>query len=340
MSSREDRGTDFISIAIADATHIHTQLLAGAMRNDAGLQVVASTSQPRELLAAAERVPIDVAVLSYALDNQPGRGLELLRGMRALRPRIKGVILLDSTHPKEVVESFRAGAKGIFSKEERLENLSKCIRCVHDGQVWASSTELEHLLEALHHSPRVSATNQNGVALLSSRERQVVEYLAGGMTNREIAKALDLSPHTVKNYLFRIFDKVGVSSRTELLYLAMSSSHEPASTGAEGEVSNVFQAAASGVPSAQVRMAEHCTQGSDTPADPVAAYMWYLLADQATAQLANRIEEGKTRVGDALTPQQRAEAERRAAEWLKSARKESAFAASNATLGKRAVGTF
>jgi len=73
-------------------------------------------------------------------------------------------------------------------------------------------------LEALANSPLVRSTNHKGVELLSARERQVIQHVAGGMSNREIAAALDLSPHTVKNYLFRIFDKLGVSSRTELLY--------------------------------------------------------------------------------------------------------------------------
>src|SRR5580765_6002452 len=222
MPSQEEKGADFISIAVADSTRIHTQLLADAMRSDHGLQVVASASTSEELLAAVVRVPIDIAVISYSLDDQPGRGTEVLREIRALRPQIKGVLLLDSSRSQDVLECFRAGAKGIFAKHERLENLCKCIHCVHEGQIWARSVELEHALEALANSPLVRATNHKGLELLSTRERQVVQYLAAGMANREIAEALSLSQHTVKNYLFRIFDKLGVSSRTELLYLTMS----------------------------------------------------------------------------------------------------------------------
>src|SRR5215813_7647211 len=126
MPSHEKQGADFISILVADSTRIHTQLLADAMRSDHGLQVVATASTSQELLDAVVRVPIDVAVISYGLDDQPGRGTEVLRQMRALRPQIKGVLLLDSSRPQNVLECFRAGAKGIFSKHEKLESLCKC----------------------------------------------------------------------------------------------------------------------------------------------------------------------------------------------------------------------
>src|SRR5271167_245998 len=263
MPSHEQLGSDFVSIVVADGTRIHTQLLADALRNDRGLQVVAAASNSEELLATITRVPIDVAVISHNLDNQPGHGTQVLREMRALRPQIKGVILLDTSNPQEVLECFRAGARGIFSKQERLESLCKCIRSVHEGQIWARSDDLDHALEALANSPLVRATNHKGIELLSVRERQVIQHLAAGMTNRDIAKALHLSPHTVKNYLFRIFDKLGVSSRTELLYLTMNNSQaQPVQTGPghSPALSVIIKAAEAGDPSAQLSLAEHFCQ--------------------------------------------------------------------------------
>src|SRR6202049_5083153 len=260
MPSHEGLGSDFVSIVVADSTRIHTQLLADALRNDRGLQVVAETSNSEELLEAVTRVPIDVVVISHNLDDQPGHGIRVLREMRALRPKIKGVILLDSSKPQDVLECFRAGAKGIFSKQERLESLCKCIRSVHEGQIWARSVDLDQALEALANSPRVHATNHNGIDLLSERERQVIQHLAGGMTNREIAQALDLSPHKVKNYLFSIFDKLGVSIRTELLYLTLNKAQSQpaaAASGENGTFSSMIEAAESGNLAAQLRLAEY-----------------------------------------------------------------------------------
>ncbi len=340
MPSHEELGSDFVSIVVADGTRIHTQLLADALRNDHGLQVVAAASNSEELLAAITRVPIDVAVISHNLDDQPGGGTQVLREMRALRPQIKGVILLDSAKAQEVLECFRAGARGIFSKQERLESLCTCIRSVHEGQIWARSVDLDHVLEALANSPLVRATNHEGIELLSARERQVIQHVAGGMTNREIAHALDLSPHTIKNYLFRIYDKLGVSSRTELLYLTMNNPQAQPPGTANGEsnaFSAIIKAAEAGDPLAQLRLAEHFSQikdaqdnddGQNTGFQPasVSAYTWYLLAEKTATPMLGQIEEGKNNIRLTMSPQQLAEAEGKAAAWLKNTRKRSGFA--------------
>ena len=325
MPSREETGSDFISIAVADTTRIHTQLLSEALRSDHGMQVVASASSSQDLLSAVTRVPIDVAVISYSLDDQPGRGTEILREMRTLRPQIKGVLLLDTSKPRDVLDCFRAGAKGIFSKQERLESLCKCIRCVHEGQIWARSVELEHALEALAKSPLVRATNHQGLELLSERERQVVQYLAAGMTNREIADSLGLSRHTIKNYLFRIFDKLGVSSRTELLYLTMSNGQRSEESSIGGtDFSDLLKAAEAGQPRAQVRLAEYYLRPTGNGPDPVLAFTWCLVSETTVSSLRHQIEGMKAMVAASLSAQQRSEAEQKAADWLANKKKSGA----------------
>jgi DNA-binding NarL/FixJ family response regulator len=98
---------------------------------------------------------------------------------------------------------------------------------VHQGQIWASSEELCWLLSSLESSvfspSSLRVVDVKGERLLSNREEDVVKLLMEGYSNREIAQGLNLSENTIKNYLFRIFEKLGVSSRTELLLYAMSS---------------------------------------------------------------------------------------------------------------------
>lgn len=110
----------------------------------------------------------------------------------------------------------------MFCRTDPLRMLSKCVRCVHSNQIWVNAPQLEFLLEALAQAPATNLVGADGQALLSKRERDVVRLLAEGFSNREIAKELGLSEHTVKNYLFRIFNKLGVSSRVEVVLYATS----------------------------------------------------------------------------------------------------------------------
>src|SRR5207248_860287 len=132
------------------------------------------------------------------------------------------VMLIDSSERGPVVEAFRAGVRGVFCRSESLKSLAKCIACVHQGQIWASSKELRYLLEALGEALPLRVIDSRGTVLLSRREQEVVRCVAEGLSNREIAQRLGLTEHTVKNYLFRIFDKLGVSKRVEVVLYAYS----------------------------------------------------------------------------------------------------------------------
>ena len=92
-------------------------------------------------------------------------------------------------------------------------------------------------MEALATSPMVRAVDANGLSLLSKREMDVVRSLAEGLTNREIAERLGLSQHTIKNYLFRVYDKLGVSSRLELLFMTLTQASAKPSDGAGADQS-------------------------------------------------------------------------------------------------------
>ena len=105
--------------------------------------------------------------------------------------------------------------------------LRKCIAAVHQGQIWANSEELSCVLAALANAPQPQMLGNHIFSLLSKREREVVAYLVEGRTNREIAETLGISQHTVKNYLFKIFEKVGMSNRVELVFHLLSNGSGP-----------------------------------------------------------------------------------------------------------------
>jgi DNA-binding NarL/FixJ family response regulator len=103
------------------------------------------------------------------------------------------------------------------------------VHCVFQGQVWINRQQMTYVLDALSEVPTLRVVNSTGRFLLTPREEQVVALVADGMTNRGVAVELGLSEHTIKKYLLRIFDKVGISSRVELVLYAMShGEHRPA----------------------------------------------------------------------------------------------------------------
>jgi DNA-binding NarL/FixJ family response regulator len=199
---------------------MNTQLLVDALARDPQLHMIESPSNGPGMLQVLKRERPQIAVVSSKLGETDGGGYDVVREIRAQSPTTRVIILLDNSERATVVEAFRAGAQGVFCRTESFRLLSKCIQCIHQGQVWASSGELRFVLEALAKPALVNFQNGGG-ALLSAREMDVVRCVAEGMTNREIAQRLKLTEHTVKNYLFRIFDKLGVSSRVEVVLYAL-----------------------------------------------------------------------------------------------------------------------
>jgi DNA-binding NarL/FixJ family response regulator len=222
MQYAEGSGEKTIRVLVADDTRIHTQLLADALRRSPEFEVLSSPSHSQDLIEFAKLQTVDVMVLSSTLDEQPLRGCDTLRELRTKNPAIRAVMLLDSSRREVILGAFRAGARGILSRHESVETLQKCIHSVYQGQIWANSQQMSFAVEALASFPSVCAVDANGLDLLSKREMDVVRSLAEGLTNREIAERLGLSQHTIKNYLFRVFDKLGVSSRLELLFMTLT----------------------------------------------------------------------------------------------------------------------
>jgi DNA-binding NarL/FixJ family response regulator len=210
---------DHIRVLAADSNSMSTQLLVEALARDTQLQMIECPSSNVGVLNLLKREKPQVAVISAALETS-GKGFDLVREIRAQAPATRVIVLLDSSERTSVVEAFRAGAQGVFCRTEPFRLLSKCIQCVHQGQVWASATEFQYVIDALA-KPPLADFRANGGSLLSAREIDVVRCVSEGLTNREIAQRLKLTEHTVKNYLFRIFDKLGVSSRVEVVLYAL-----------------------------------------------------------------------------------------------------------------------
>jgi two-component system nitrate/nitrite response regulator NarL len=211
-----------IRVLAADANRMNSQLLAAALERDKRFHVLEPVSDARGIIATVAKEKPTVVVISAELDDDKRKGFEIARELHASHSETRVVMLLDSSERSQVVEAFRTGARGVFSRSESLTSLARCIQCVSEGQIWANSKELRYILEALGEALPLRVVDTRGAALLSRREVEVVRCVAEGLSNREIAQRLGLTEHTVKNYLFRIFDKLGVSKRVEVVLYAYS----------------------------------------------------------------------------------------------------------------------
>jgi DNA-binding NarL/FixJ family response regulator len=206
-----------IGIIIADSSRMHCQLMATALRRSRlRINVVCSVTESQEAFQALNEKQPDVAVISSNLHDGPLAGFKVLRELQTCRSKSKAILLVDSPERDIVIEAFRRGVYAVISRDELFEVLCECVRAVHQGQIWVRPNELRFLVDAVVESATPRILSAKSVALLTKQEQEIVRLIAEAMTNRDIARQMNLSENTVRNYVFRIFDKLGTSNRVEL----------------------------------------------------------------------------------------------------------------------------
>ncbi len=317
-----------IRVLVADGTPMGSRLIYEALKRCPRFDLIPPVTGTFELLQIASKEKPHVAVITNNLEDDPAKSFKALREFRASCPKTKPVMLLDYPKHNLVVGAFRAGARGVYCQDGSIEDLYKCICCVNLGQLWANTKEMDMILKGLSERAPAQLVNAKGASLLSEREREVVRYTAQGLTNREIAAQMKLSEHTVKNYLFRIFDKLGVSNRVEMIFCASgqaSSTETPnVSPGAGSDLPKADvgtfelyrKAAEEGFGFGQFVLGQIYRDGRGVPQDRLSAYMWFLVAEHTSDYLLKTISEAKARLARRLRDDQIAEAQRRASEWL------------------------
>ena len=211
-----------IRVLLVDSDELRSQTLTGALRRRVEFVIQTCPLDADFVLNTLSQS--DVEVVMVCSDRRgPEMCFPVIRRIHLARAEVGAVLLADALSNEVVVNAFRSGARGVFCHAEAgLRELCKCIRCVQEGQVWINSQQLRCVLDALTQVPALRVLNANGDHLLTGREEQVVALVSDGLSNREVARELNLSEHTVKKYLFRIFDKLGISTRVELVLYALN----------------------------------------------------------------------------------------------------------------------
>jgi two-component system nitrate/nitrite response regulator NarL len=194
-----------------------SQLMVAALqRSRQRIAVVGAAVDSSGLCQLLREGRAHVAIIGSDLKSGPVSGFEAAKEVRNSCPSVRVIMTLDACVPSMIVEAFRAGAQGVLSRDDSFEVLCKSVHAVFEGQVWANSEQLHFILEALAKGAPSSIKGAAGKKLLTQREQGVAQLVAQGLTNRDISKHLKLSEHTVRDYLFRIFNKLGTSNRLEL----------------------------------------------------------------------------------------------------------------------------
>ena len=198
-----------IRVFLLDDHEVVRRGLADLLHAAGDIEVVGESGSAQE---AARRIPAlrpDVAVLDARLPD--GNGIDVCRDVRAIDSSIKGLILTSYEDDEALFAAIMAGASGYVLKQIRGTDLVDAVRRVAGGQSLLDPAITQRVLERI----RSGVEQPRELAALTDQERRILEYVAEGLTNREIAGRMFLAEKTVKNYVSNLLAKLGMSRRTE-----------------------------------------------------------------------------------------------------------------------------
>jgi len=206
-------------VLICDDHEVVREGLRGLISRQPGMSVVGEVGTVAESIEAAARAKPDVVIMDVRLPD--GSGVEACRAIREERPETKVIMLTSYADDEALFASIIAGASGYLLKQTRGQAVVDAITAVAAGRSLLDPEVTGKVLERL----RESRAEDPALASLTEQERKVLAGLAEGKMNREIGEALFLSEKTVKNYVSRILDKLGLSRRAEAA--AYMAKHKP-----------------------------------------------------------------------------------------------------------------
>ena len=196
-----------IQVLLVDDHELVRRGLRDLLSDEADLEVVAEAGSVEEALAVAMHVEPDVAVVDVRLGD--GDGITLCRELRS-KPNPPACLMLTAFDDEEaMVGALMAGASGYLLKQVRGQDVVNAVREVAAGRSLLDPVSTARVLDKLRHPPT------DELAALTDRERDVLELIGQGLSNREIAERLFLAEKTVKNYVTSVLAKLGMQRRTQ-----------------------------------------------------------------------------------------------------------------------------
>src|ERR1700685_942938 len=220
-SSAEPR-KGMVRIVIADDHPIVRDGLKKLLLLEDDFEIVGEASDGREVLDRVQELDPDVLLLDLRMPNLDG--LSALQALQQTNKRTRVIVLTASEDKNEFVQAMKLGCSGIVLKQTAPELIVKSIRKVHGGEIWLDSHTTAAVMRQFAAPGEISGGGSGKTrerSPLSQREREIVQLVAQGYKNKEMAEKMFISEQTVKNHLHTIFDKLGVSDRLELALYAI-----------------------------------------------------------------------------------------------------------------------
>ncbi|MEV4344664.1 response regulator transcription factor [Actinoplanes sp. NPDC049596] len=207
-----------ISVLLADDQHLVRAGFRSLLRRDKEIDVVGEAASGDEAVRTARSLRPDVILMDIRM---PGLdGIAATKAVLADNPDTRVIILTTFETDEYVFAALAAGASGFLTKEIAPDGLRQAVRVVAAGDALLSPSVTRRVVGQFAHRPVAAARDQDRLAVLTDREREVVRMVAAGLSNEEIARELVISPLTAKTHITRAIAKLGVRDRVQLVIIA------------------------------------------------------------------------------------------------------------------------
>jgi two-component system nitrate/nitrite response regulator NarL len=213
-----NKTTSLVRLLVAEDYRIFRAALRKLLESEPDFSVVGEAADGAGAVTLVKRLQPDILLLDIALAKKAALGAARELTTSLLPCRI--VLLVAAIEKSHIFRARRIGARGIILKDSATPLLFKCLRHVMAGRCWVGRESVGDLLQYLRRLPDSARDTRNKRFGLTPRELQIIASVMTGDSNKDIAQRCAISVHTVKHHLSTIFDKLGVSSRLELLLFA------------------------------------------------------------------------------------------------------------------------
>jgi len=216
-SARNERAGQEVRLLLVDDHLSFRQPLAFMLMREPDLTIIGqagTVAEARPFLPEADIALID-------LDLPDGEGLDLIQELRSVNPQALALVLTGSAINGEMPRAVEAGAAGVMHKTRPISEVTDAIRRLHAGEALLSVRETIEMLRLITRQREQERTVRATIARLTPREREVLQALAAGLSDREIAQQLHVSTETVRTHMVNLLHKLGVDSRLKALVFAL-----------------------------------------------------------------------------------------------------------------------